>query len=129
MVELGGGWVGEDIGAATTALLVAKVRFVSLRATECGTFLLVETWSSRAVFYTKFHTKLETCTIVLKYASYLYVLRVASLIMQDSTVRLWDINEAKGCKALRKFSGHEGSVGVRTVISNLFPVVCVLPHS
>ena len=33
-------------------------------------------------------------------------------VWQDCTVRLWDINEASGCKALRKFSGHEGSVGV-----------------
>jgi WD40 repeat protein len=43
----------------------------------------------------------------------------------DSTVRLWDVDDKSvgGCKALRKFSGHEGTVlvtrflGLHTAVS------------
>ncbi|CAN0205111.1 unnamed protein product, partial [Ectocarpus sp. 12 AP-2014] len=66
------------------------------------------------------HTKAITCLTALREDSSTLVLSGA----KDCTVRLWDINEASGCKALRKFSGHEGSIGTILKIGPFAAVSC-----
>eukprot|EP00752_Nemacystus_decipiens_P001367 g1356.t1 len=66
------------------------------------------------------HSKAITCLTALREDGSNLVLSGA----KDCTVRLWDINEASGCKALRKFSGHEGSVGSILKIGPFAAVSC-----
>ncbi|CAM9215574.1 unnamed protein product [Scytosiphon promiscuus] len=66
------------------------------------------------------HSKAVTCLTALREDGSSLILSGA----KDCTVRLWDINEASGCKALRKFSGHEGSVGSILKIGPFAAVSC-----
>eukprot|EP00903_Cladosiphon_okamuranus_P012628 g11814.t1 len=66
------------------------------------------------------HSKAITCLTALREDGSQLILSGA----KDCTVRLWDINEASGCKALRKFSGHEGSVGSILKIGPFAAVSC-----